>query len=430
MNMKRRDFLRQSMLLGAAGLLAPSPKIFAASADGYTGPLLVTLQVDGGWDVTSFCDPKTNQSGEPDINNWANSAEIQTAGNISYAPFGGNAAFFDTYYQDMLVINSVDAQTNSHSTGVLHNWSGRNSEGYPTITAMFAAHNAPDQPLSYINSGGFAQTADLIRYSRLEDVDALRQLLIPERASADVYLRSTSDMDRIREYRSLRNARMLARTDLLARERSNLEAYEAALQSKSALSDFETYIPAKEKIYPQDEVNSEVTSSLRRQIQMTMATFEAGLGSAADLLLWGFDTHNDHDTLHEPLLQYLTESIDLIWTSAEAAGVADRLTLIVGSDFGRTPHYNSDNGKDHWPIGSFVVMQRNPTWGNRMVGETDEGHNALSINPMTLERDDTGGTIIYPAHVHKALRRLLGLENTSVDENFRFATTEDFAFFD
>lgn len=430
MNMKRRDFLRQSMLLGAAGLLAPSPKIFAASADGYTGPLLVTLQADGGWDVTSFCDPKTNQSGEPDINNWANSAEIQTAGNISYAPFGGNAAFFDTYYQDMLVINGVDAQTNSHSTGVLHNWSGRNSEGYPTITAMFAAHNAPDQPLSYINSGGFAQTADLIRYSRLEDVDALRQLLIPERASADVYLRSTSDMDRIREYRSLRNARMLARTDLLARERSNLEAYEAALQSKSALSDFETYIPAKEKIYPRDEVNSEVTSSLRRQIQMTMATFEAGLGSAADLLLWGFDTHNDHDTLHEPLLQYMTESIDLIWTSAEAAGVADRLTLIVGSDFGRTPHYNSDNGKDHWPIGSFVVMQRNPTWGNRMVGETDEGHNALSINPMTLERDDTGGTIIYPAHVHKALRRLLGLETTSVDENFRFATTEDFAFFD
>lgn len=418
------------MLLGAAGLLAPSPKIFAASADGYTGPLLVTLQADGGWDVTSFCDPKTNQSGEPDINNWANSAEIQTAGNISYAPFGGNAAFFDTYYQDMLVINGVDAQTNSHSTGVLHNWSGRNSEGYPTITAMFAAHNAPDQPLSYINSGGFAQTADLIRYSRLEDVDALRQLLIPERASADVYLRSTSDMDRIREYRSLRNARMLARTDLLARERSNLEAYEAALQSKSALSDFETYIPAKEKIYPRDEVNSEVTSSLRRQIQMTMATFEAGLGSAADLLLWGFDTHNDHDTLHEPLLQYMTESIDLIWTSAEAAGVADRLTLIVGSDFGRTPHYNSDNGKDHWPIGSFVVMQRNPTWGNRMVGETDEGHNALSINPMTLERDDTGGTIIYPAHVHKALRRLLGLETTSVDENFRFATTEDFAFFD
>ena len=430
MNMKRRDFLRQSMLLGAAGLLAPSPKIFAASADGYTGPLLVTLQADGGWDVTSFCDPKTNQSGEPDINNWANSAEIQTAGNISYAPFGGNAAFFDTYYQDMLVINGVDAQTNSHSTGVLHNWSGRNSEGYPTITAMFAAHNAPDQPLSYINSGGFAQTADLIRYSRLEDVDALRQLLIPERASADVYLRSTSDMDRIREYRSLRNARMLARTDLLARERSNLEAYEAALQSKSALSDFETYIPAKEKIYPRDEVNSEVTSSLRRQIQMTMATFEAGLGSAADLLLWGFDTHNDHDTLHEPLLQYMTESIDLIWTSAEAAGVADRLTLIVGSDFGRTPHYNSDNGKDHWPIGSFVVMQRNPTWGNCMVGETDEGHNALSINPMTLERDDTGGTIIYPAHVHKALRRLLGLETTSVDENFRFATTEDFAFFD
>ena len=120
------------MLAGAAGILAPVPKIYGASADLYDGPLLVTLQVSGGWDVTSFCDPKTNVAGERDINNWANSADIQTAGNINYAPFAGNAAFFDAHYQDILIINGVDAQTNSHTTGVLHNWSGRNSEGYPS----------------------------------------------------------------------------------------------------------------------------------------------------------------------------------------------------------------------------------------------------------------------------------------------------------
>ena len=429
--MKRREFLQKSMLAGAAGLLTPAPRIFAASADGYTGPLLVTLQVDGGWDVTSFCDPKTNQPGEQDINNWANTGEIQTAGNINYAPFGGNAAFFDKYYQDTLVINGVDAQTNSHSTGVLHNWSGRNSDGYPSITAMFAAHNAPDQPLYYINSGGFAQTSNLIRFSRLEDVRALRRILVPERDDEDdVYIRSPGDISRIREYRRLRHARILERSNLLARQRYNLEAYEAALSSASALADFETYIPPNDEIYPEDEVNDQVTSNLRRQIQMSVATFQAGLGSAADLFLWGFDTHNNHDARHAPLLAHLTQAIDLLWTSAETAGIADRLTLIVGSDFGRTPHYNSDNGKDHWPIGSFMVMQRGASWGNRVAGETDGGHNALSINPTSLARDDSGGTIIYPAHVHKSLRRMLGLENTVVDSGFQFATTEDFAFFD
>ena len=115
MNMKRRAFLQRSLLAGAAGLLVPTPKIFGASADRYSGPLLVTLQVDGGWDVTSFCDPKVNVSGERDINNWANTAEIQAAGNIKYAPIAGNAGFFDTYYQDMLIINGVDSQTSSHT---------------------------------------------------------------------------------------------------------------------------------------------------------------------------------------------------------------------------------------------------------------------------------------------------------------------------
>ena len=65
-----------------------------------------------------------------------------------------------------------------------------------------------------------------------------------------------------------------------------------------------------------------------------------------------------------------------------------------------------------------------------MVGQTDEGQNAFKIGPNTLERDDNGGTIIYPKHVHKALRRHLGIENSVVEENLAFTNTEDFAFFD
>jgi hypothetical protein len=55
--------------------------------------------------------------------------------------------------------------------------------------------------------------------------------------------------------------------------------------------------------------------------------------------------------------------------------------------------------------------------------------NRQTFNPDTLERDNENGTIIYPKHVQKALRRHLGLENTAVDEAFQFTNTEDFAFF-
>ena len=72
-------------------------------------------------DVTSFCDPKTNVSGELEINTWARNADVMQAGNIPYAPFATNGIFFEKYYQDILVINGVDAQTNSHAVGIVNN---------------------------------------------------------------------------------------------------------------------------------------------------------------------------------------------------------------------------------------------------------------------------------------------------------------------
>ena len=424
--MKRRDLLK-SIMLGTAGLTLPGSHLYAAANDTYTGQLLVLLQVTGGWDVTSFCDPKVNQTGEKEITHWSNNAEILTAGNIPFVPFAGNADFFNKYHPHMAVINGVDAQTNSHFTGVLHNWSGRNSEGFPSLTAMFAAHNAPEQPLSYINNGGYGQTANLIRFSRLDDTRALTQILQPEYNNPEDTIRRPEDMARIREYRLNRMTRLIDSNSNTPRRLANLEAYENALQGVSALTGFSDFIP--DDIFENEQINNQTNSNLRRQIQMAVAAFEAGIASAADLIVHGFDTHDDHDSLHEPLLAHTTDSLDLLWTLAEERGFADRLTVVIGSDFGRTPFYNADEGKDHWPIGSVVVMEQNPSWGNRVIGLTDEGHNAYAINPDTLERDDENGTIIYPKHVHKALRRHLGLENTAVDEAFQFTNTEDFAFF-
>ena len=177
--MKRREFLINTMLLGAAGLTAPVPRIYGAVDGGYTGRLLITLQIDGGWDVSSYCDPKVNQPDELAITNWSDSNDIQTAGNIPYAPFANNADFFGKYYNDMLVINGIDAQTNSHTVGVVHNWSGRVSEGYPSMTAMLAAANAPTKPMAYLNFGGFGFTANLVASTRIDNVEQITNIAFP-----------------------------------------------------------------------------------------------------------------------------------------------------------------------------------------------------------------------------------------------------------
>ena len=74
-------------------------------------------------------------------------------------------------------------------------------------------------------------------------------------------------------------------------------------------------------------------------------------------------------------------------------------------------------------------MEKNQRWTNRMVGETDELHFAYKLNPRTLQRDNAGGTLIHPRHVHKALRRYLGIENAPDARRFPFANTEDLPLF-
>ena len=52
------------------------------------------------------------------------------------------------------------------------------------------------------------------------------------------------------------------------------------------------------------------------------------------------------------------EALNFFWDTAELLGLADRILLVIGSDFGRTNFINETNGKDHWPIGSYILMEQ------------------------------------------------------------------------
>jgi hypothetical protein len=300
---------------------------------------------------------------------------------------------------------------------------------------MLAANNAPEQPLSYLNFGGFSETANLIRFSRFQNIDNLQNLLEPElngfqeNGDPRAPIKRASEIERIRQFRIKKTQKMLAEPTLMNRQKNNLKAYSDALTSMGNLKELRKFLPGNDDLEGQIQITNQNSSDLKDQVRLTAAAFESGLTSAADLYIGGYDTHTTHDALYSKLLGFTTDAIQLFWRLAEEKNIADRVTMVIGSDFGRTPYYNATAGKDHWSIGSVVVMEKNASWTNRMVGLTDEGHNALSINSSTMERDDQNGKLIYPKHVHKALRRHLGIENSIVEQNLAFTNTEDFSFF-
>mgnify|MGYP001951777932 CR=1 FL=1 len=119
--------------------------------------------------------------------------------------------------------------------------------------------------------------------------------------------------------------------------------------------------------------------------------------------------HGDHDQDHTPSLTALLEGIDHLWEQIELRGMQDKVTIVIGSDFGRTPFYNEGDGKDHWNITSIMAMGAGIT-GNRIIGATDENFEALKLNASTLQPDDNG-IIVTPQHVHRSLRDFLGVQD-------------------
>lgn len=408
--MKRREFTK---LLSMAGLgaVTPLPLQLASAAEPYTGPFYISLAAIGGWDVTSFCDPKRNMAGERDINTWANSNSIEQIGNIAYAPVANNRAFFERFYQDMLVINGIDTQTNSHDDGRRHTWSGRIGFGYPSFGAIASSAIAPDLPLSLVHANGYSETAGITRFSRLQNPDVIRNLVNDSTVTSnniEYGLFEQSELDLITQYQDARLDRLLANDQLLPRQLNGLNNLFLANSTRDDLQTFADLLPSE---FEEDDDF--------RAAQLALLAYQSGLCVSCQLGFNGFDTHQDHDADHFDFMGKLTDLVAFIFDTAEQAGFADRLVVTMASDFGRTPYYNRGGGKDHWPIGSAIFLQQGAEWGNRVVGATDEGHNALNINPSTLQIDNSSsGVRLEPKHLQQAMRQLGGVDQSSVAQLF------------
>ena len=431
----RRRLLRYAFAgLGAAGGVISTAKVWGSGVPApYNGRLLVMLQLDGGADVTQLCDPKVNVKGEPPINHWSDFADPGQVGNLQYAPVANNAHLFERFGRHTMVINGVDSQTNSHETGKLYNWTGSNAEGKPSLSALFAAAQSPNQPLAYCVYNGFSRTAGVIGYNRFDDLSNMGALVRPNiEPWSGERKRTDADLQRSAAVVQAEVDRMLHQPQLSIRQRQSLVRFTEARESRDGLTRLAELIPSQDQIIQGEDINvagMNFFSNLKQQMQGALLVFKSGLGAAADLSLGGFDSHEEHDPVSESLLTHLAEALDFFWDYAEELGLADRILLVVGTDFGRTNFYNDGNGKDHWPIGSYMLMEQGAPWGDRVVGLTDELHFAKPLDPETLKADPAG-IIMTPSHVHKAIREYLDLEGFAEANGFGLGKIKSLPLFD
>lgn len=409
--MNRRDFLKS----GAAGLVMPwwavIPEAVAQSAL-YSGRILINVHAAGGLDQSSWTDPRET---DRTLNNYAGVTPANVSGNIRSAPMGNNKAFFDRYFMQTLVINGVSSETNSHDDGTRAHATGRLEMGYPNMSELFASVHGRGLPMPWLNAGGFRTSAGLVAATPMPSVDALRALVTPNAQSANADFMKQSDLDRTLAARTERMKALAARSDTLPRMRTVAQEFLASTDSRALMQRVAQFLPTTLDAFPAAHVG--------------LVAAQAGITSTIQLSSEGFDTHSNHDAGMANALPRLTDLVDYIWQKAAALGIANRILVRIYSEFGRTP-LNSGNGKDHWSVGSQVIMEAAPPWGNRVFGASGPRHQALRINTATGAVDPTSGVLIRPRHIHAALRSYLGINTTDPRFDLKVPANEMFAFFD
>lgn len=398
--MKRRDFLKLASSVGLASSL-PMAMRQAQAEEVHTGTILLTFHMGGGWDHSSFADPRAN----PSINHWADTLPAGEAGNLRYAPMAENGAFFDKYYQQMLVVNGMDLQTNGHDAATRHRNTGNLMEGFPSLNELYSASVAPNIPMSFVRAGGYSGNVGLLPFTNMPDENLLRTLADPNFNSDGRTIYDVSHMSALKKYQQERMDEQLA-------DKTNLPRWAIKFAELNQARTGTGSMTALTEALPEAFDTMDLAGTSRREIRnvhLFLVLAASGLTSTGSFSLGGFDTHGDHDNRHINALTRMTRVVDYTWTKAEQMGLADRLMVHITSDVGRTPHYNANNGKDHWSVGSDIVMKKNVPWTNRIVGASGPGHERLRINPTTLQVDENG-IQFRPKHLHQALRQYLSID--------------------
>ena len=412
--MQRRDFMKMA---SACGVVIPTWAWLPANAQTgpYTGKILINIHADGGLDQSSWADPRDRDA---TLNNYAaNGVAAGVAGNIRFAPMGNNAAFFTRYFRQMLVINGVNSETNGHDEGTRAHATGRLDMGYPNISELFAFTYGRSMPMPWVNAGGFRTSAGLIAPTPVPDANGWRTLTQPNAASATNDLMKQADVARIQVARGERMKALQARADNLPRTKMVADQFVGASDSRAQLQ--RAVVPA--------------TFDAQGQAQIALLAAQAGIASTIQLSSGGFDGHGNITQSYgaagaQGSLSRLTDMVDYIWTKSADLGLTNRIFLRIYSEFGRTA-LNNGNGKDHYAVGTQILMEAAPAWGNRVFGATGPKHEQLMVNTATGAVVPAGGKVIRPRHVHAAMRKYLGIETADPRFNLKTLPDENFDFF-
>jgi uncharacterized protein (DUF1501 family) len=380
------ELTRRALLqLGVSGVaLLGFPKVFESRAWGATGGphFVVTFIADGGWDVTQVLDPHDPADAGDGIDvdvptaiSGLPASQLAAAGAITYVSNPTTRPAVDTFFSKWAnrtaVVNGIGTRSTSHDQSRQLVLTGYLDPTRADFAVMAARENGPDLPLPHLLLSGtsfggpFAGLSgrvggalgSALDYNRIPSEEGGAGAHLAVSALGEAYIQQA--LDRLG---ALEPAGAIS--DRLAQFGDSNERADRLVRLASSL--------------PTNQNNG-------GQLATSLAgAFRSGMTASVTISRnGGFDTHSDNTQQNNRWQSLFTFLDEFVTGLAAEPGVAsgsmlNETTILYCSEFGRTPELNGDNGKDHHPWDSMLLVGKNVRPGT--FGRTDGDQEGVKVH--------------------------------------------------
>ena len=421
---KTKSFSRRDLMKAVGFGLPLSYFLFpktSSNAQTSTPKRFVQFFLAGGWDTLLATDPprsteKQNSSAFDSTYLGQSVTQIPGKSNLFVGPgLSPAAAAFQS--MNTAFINGMYVEVTAHELATKYLFSGRatlsRSREFPALTALMGdAAQAFPPHLNLGISVPLGDTKSANPPLHAVSTDHLNMMLSGPRSS-DFYFNDNAIAQMHGLIDSL-NQVFAARIN--SAQNARLNGWRAAGDRLSSLY---------EARYDQSmELSSEVIArySVSESWQLESLTASAfmalqtGLASYISVHAGGYDTHNNHFSAHLPLMQSFATALNTFVTDLQSTPdpddssltLAQTTTILVTSEFSRTPTLNLAAGTDHWPSASAILMGEGVR-DNTVVGQTGTDGYALGWSG-SAPQDFSDATALQVGTVYSGLLRHMGFD--------------------
>lgn len=399
----RRDTLKMGLASWLLAGLNPQPLASTPSRGGQGPRYVVILMLRGGLDAVYSTDPKDRAEVDPRVDIPYVPSGVIEAGDLRLGP---HLAPIRAFAKRMAIVKGLQVRTANHESGALQMLRLRTavSRSMPGILEIIGSRR-DGQPLASVTIG---------RTSSLEQSSG--SLGAPT-GDSDQTLFDALDKVRHRDFDLLQqvyeeHARQVAGWPAGA-ERDRTEEH---LRQVSALFGRLSTIPAfKEEDWQDPDKDRAVSRDLQRTLWLLQNDLTRGVYLKVYL---DWDSHYDNERKQVqsngyffPLLaRFLSE---LAIRQNAYGSLAANTLIVMGSELGRFPFLNGNQGKDHFPETNLMFLGPGLATGEgrgAAYGETGLLMEGQKTSLTTGRRDDVGGTHLCLDDVGTTLLHMTGFE--------------------